>query len=168
MKYPSFLPHLREIDEDYEVSSYVQDHDSQIIIEKSEKNIHNISVAPELSGGNSNALEYEIRDEANRSWFKAIFDEYEYKPKKLKDQSYWKWFSKEDTPEEKILITKLDFLICVYSFAMYFVKYLDQSNLNNAYVSNMKEDLGMKGNDLIVTQIVYIVSAFLKIDLISL
>lgn len=30
----------------------------------------------------------------------------------------------------------------------YFIKYLDQININNAFVSGMKEDLGLFGNEL--------------------
>jgi len=30
----------------------------------------------------------------------------------------------------------------------YFIKYLDQININNAFVSGMKEDLGLYGNEL--------------------
>jgi hypothetical protein len=30
----------------------------------------------------------------------------------------------------------------------YFLKYLDQSNISSAYVSGMREDLGMYGNEL--------------------
>ncbi len=46
-----------------------------------------------------------------------------------------------------------------YAFVVYWLKYIDQVNLNNAYVSGMKEDIGMKGNDLVNTQAVYTVGA---------
>lgn len=32
--------------------------------------------------------------------------------------------------------------------AGYFIKYLDQVNINSAFVSGMKEDLGLNGNEL--------------------
>lgn len=112
---------------------------------------------------------YEIRDESKRKWW-SIFNEYEYRtpriPQAEKDQTTWRdkilffnWFDKNDTKEERILIIKLDILLCFYSFVMYWVKYLDQTNLNNAYVSGMKESLGMKGNDLVNTQAVYTVGS---------
>lgn len=37
----------------------------------------------------------------------------------------------------------------------YWVKYLDQTNLNNAYTSGLKETIGMKGNDLVNTQVLF-------------
>ncbi|ORY14520.1 major facilitator superfamily transporter [Clohesyomyces aquaticus] len=59
------------------------------------------------------------------------------------------WFKEEDTPEERKLIVKLDLLIVPYVFLSYWVKYIDQANINNAYVAGLKEDLGFKGNELI-------------------
>ena len=40
---------------------------------------------------------------------------------------------------------------------MYFTNYLDRSNLNNAYVSGMKEELGFEGNQLNVINTVFTV-----------
>ncbi|RDW71495.1 hypothetical protein BP6252_08058 [Coleophoma cylindrospora] len=62
--------------------------------------------------------------------------------------SRFRWFDESDTPEERKLIWKLDLLIIPYALAIYWVKYLDAANLNNAYVSGMKEDLNLGGNDL--------------------
>ncbi|KAL2130794.1 hypothetical protein VTI74DRAFT_5937 [Chaetomium olivicolor] len=70
-----------------------------------------------------------------------------------------KWFSEDDTPAERRLITKLDLLIVPYAFLAYWTKYIDQSNLNNAYVAGMKEDLGFKGNELVQLQTMYTVGA---------
>lgn len=46
------------------------------------------------------------------------------------------------------LFRKLD--ICILSFCCltFFAKDLDRNNINNAYVSGMKEDLGLYGNEL--------------------
>ncbi|ODV82596.1 hypothetical protein CANARDRAFT_30701 [[Candida] arabinofermentans NRRL YB-2248] len=63
-------------------------------------------------------------------------------------QPFYKWFSPTDTPTEKKLILKLDSLILVYLFLSSFVKTLDSSAVSYAYVSGMKEDLGMYGNEL--------------------
>ncbi|KAJ0330597.1 hypothetical protein COL922a_012312 [Colletotrichum nupharicola] len=50
--------------------------------------------------------------------------------------------------EERMFIQKLDvFLITMLSFG-YFIKNLDQTNISNAFVSGMKEDLSMNGNEL--------------------
>jgi hypothetical protein len=77
----------------------------------------------------------------------------------------FRWFDENDTPEERKLIWKLDLLIVPYALLVYWVKYLDAANLSrskllarfvtntdvntdNAYVSGMKEDLNLGGNDL--------------------
>ncbi|KAI1408983.1 MFS general substrate transporter [Hypoxylon sp. FL1857] len=50
--------------------------------------------------------------------------------------------------EERAFIQKLDvFLVTMLSFG-YFIKNLDQTNISNAFVSGMKEDLGMNGNEI--------------------
>ena len=72
-----------------------------------------------------------------------------------------RWFKEEDTPEERRLIFKLDLLIVPYVFLAYWVKYIDQANINNAYVAGMKEDLGFKGNELVRLQTMYILGAVL-------
>jgi hypothetical protein len=67
-----------------------------------------------------------------------------------------RWFQDYDTPEERKLILKLDLLIVPYVFLAYWVKYIDQANINNAYVAGMKEDLNFKGNELVRLQTMYI------------
>ena len=37
------------------------------------------------------------------------------------------WFKPEDTPAERRLIWKLDLLIVLYAFIVYWIKYLDQA-----------------------------------------
>ncbi|KIW91734.1 uncharacterized protein Z519_07702 [Cladophialophora bantiana CBS 173.52] len=71
------------------------------------------------------------------------------------------WFSPDDTKEERKLITKLDLLIVPYVFLAYWVKYIDQANINNAYVAGLKEDLGFNGNQLVHVQTIYVVGAVL-------
>ncbi|EPE07878.1 pantothenate transporter liz1 [Ophiostoma piceae UAMH 11346] len=58
------------------------------------------------------------------------------------------WDSLDKSPEDRRLVAKIDWFILSYVCIAYFVKYLDQTNVSNAYVSGMKEDLGMHGNDL--------------------
>ncbi|KAH7087724.1 major facilitator superfamily domain-containing protein [Paraphoma chrysanthemicola] len=47
---------------------------------------------------------------------------------------------------EKRLVRKLDCFILVYCCAAYFFNYLDRSAFANAYVSGLKESLGLEGN----------------------
>ncbi|KAL2127152.1 hypothetical protein VTI74DRAFT_11249 [Chaetomium olivicolor] len=51
-------------------------------------------------------------------------------------------------PAERKLVRKIDFFILTFCCLSYFLNYLDRSNLSNAYVSGMKEDLGFRGNQL--------------------
>ncbi|ROT36082.1 MFS general substrate transporter [Sodiomyces alkalinus F11] len=69
------------------------------------------------------------------------------------------WYADTDTPEERKFIIKLDALIVPYAVLAYWVKYIDQSNLNNAYVAGLKEDLGFEGNELVQLQTFYIIGA---------
>lgn len=72
-------------------------------------------------------------------------------------RKWYHWYSPEDTPEERRLILKLDLLIIPYAFIIYWVKYIDQTNINNAYVSGMSEDLGFHGNQLVKFQMIFVV-----------
>ncbi|KAK7538340.1 major facilitator superfamily transporter [Phyllosticta citribraziliensis] len=76
-------------------------------------------------------------------------------------RKWWKiqWFADTDTPEEKRLILRLDLLIVPYAVLSYWVKYVDQANLNNAYVAGLKEDLGFNGNELVQLQTYYVIGA---------
>lgn len=98
----------------------------------------------------------EYRDEANRKWYR-FFDEYEYRLNKdaRKSHKWYRWFDENDTPAERKLMWKIDILLTFYAFLAYWVKYLDQTNLNNAYVAGLKEGIGMKGDDLVNTQVVF-------------
>ncbi|TWU71615.1 hypothetical protein ED733_000759 [Metarhizium rileyi] len=50
--------------------------------------------------------------------------------------------------EERGLVRRLDVFLLVFGCISQIIKFLDQSNINNAYVSGMKEDLGLMGNEL--------------------
>ena len=54
----------------------------------------------------------------------------------------------QSAPGERKLLFKLDAFILTFCCLMYFLNYLDRSNLNNAYLSGMREELGFKGNQL--------------------
>ncbi|KAF2455596.1 pantothenate transporter [Lineolata rhizophorae] len=49
---------------------------------------------------------------------------------------------------ERKLVQKIDFFILTFCCLMYFTNYLDRANINNAYVSGMKEELNFHGNQL--------------------
>lgn len=58
------------------------------------------------------------------------------------------WGKPADSQAERTLIIKLDLVILSFCCLMYWVNYLDRMNLNNAYVSGMKEDLNFHGKQL--------------------
>lgn len=49
---------------------------------------------------------------------------------KRQGRAFWHWYAKDDTPEERKLIVKLDLLIVPYAIVAYWIKYIDQSNLS--------------------------------------
>ncbi len=59
------------------------------------------------------------------------------------------------SPEERKLLRKLDWSILTIGCLGFFMKYLDQGNLTNAYVSGMQEDLAMYGNEYTYAQTAY-------------
>ncbi|WAO87202.1 Hypothetical protein NCS54_00450500 [Fusarium falciforme] len=58
------------------------------------------------------------------------------------------WYPSEYSSEERKLLFKLDVSILVFACLCFFVKFLDQTNISNAYVSGLKEDFGLYGNEL--------------------
>jgi ACS family pantothenate transporter-like MFS transporter len=59
------------------------------------------------------------------------------------------WWTRPGTPkEETAFVRKLDFWLLTYCCLSFFCKDLDRNNVSNAYVSGMKEDLGLNGNQL--------------------
>jgi hypothetical protein len=54
----------------------------------------------------------------------------------------------KQTKEERAFVWRLDLFLLAYGCASAVIKYLDQQNIRNAYVSGMKEDLGLYGKEL--------------------
>ncbi|KAK1676873.1 pantothenate transporter [Colletotrichum godetiae] len=52
-----------------------------------------------------------------------------------------------DDPRERRYVRKLDTFLFSYVLLGYFVKYLDQNNYSNAFVSGMQEELHLYGNE---------------------
>ncbi|KAL3428312.1 major facilitator superfamily transporter [Phlyctema vagabunda] len=82
------------------------------------------------SDGNSVVLSTGVAPE-KAPWWSYIWD---YEPTR--------------TPQERKFIQKLDFYLLTILSLGYFIKNLDQTNIANAYVSGMKEDLKMNGNQI--------------------
>ncbi|KAE9573971.1 putative transporter SEO1 [Colletotrichum fructicola] len=58
------------------------------------------------------------------------------------------WYPSAMPSEEKLVVLKLDLSILIFGCLSFFTKYLDQQSLTNAYVSGMREEIGMWGNEL--------------------
>ncbi|KAK9458960.1 major facilitator superfamily domain-containing protein [Lipomyces oligophaga] len=67
-------------------------------------------------------------------------------PKWRKTLSFF-WDSLAKPPGERRYVQKLDRGLLFYLMLSYMLKSLDQKNINNAYVSGMKEDLSLNGNE---------------------
>lgn len=66
----------------------------------------------------------------------------------------WKnfiWDTWELPPEERWLLFKVDAFVLTFASIGYFLKNIDQTNVNNAFLSGMKEDLNMYGNQLVTS-----------------
>ncbi|OAA57988.1 pantothenate transporter liz1 [Niveomyces insectorum RCEF 264] len=67
--------------------------------------------------------------------------------------SWWRWLvglvwdSVEGDARNRRYVQKLDLFLFSYICVGYFIKYLDQQNYSNAFVSGMKEDLHLYGNE---------------------
>jgi ACS family pantothenate transporter-like MFS transporter len=58
------------------------------------------------------------------------------------------WDDPDKSQKEKKFLLKLDLFLLSYTCLGYFCKNLDQANISNAYVSGMKESLGMNKSEL--------------------
>lgn len=63
-----------------------------------------------------------------------------------------------------VLIGIPDFFILTFCCLMYLLNYLDRSNLANAYVSGMKEELHFKGNQYNVINTVFTVGYAMRLS----
>ncbi|CDZ97527.1 Permease of the major facilitator superfamily [Phaffia rhodozyma] len=65
------------------------------------------------------------------------------------------WDTYDLEPEERRLLTKVDASILVFASLGYFLKNLDQTNVNTAFLSGMKEELNMNANQLVTATSVW-------------
>ncbi|KAI0405268.1 MFS general substrate transporter [Xylaria palmicola] len=67
-------------------------------------------------------------------------------PKRTWRSYFWDTFDK--SPEERRFLFKLDAVLLTLGSLGYFIRFLDQVNILSAFVSGMKEDLKLEGNQL--------------------
>ncbi|WWC72333.1 uncharacterized protein I206_106295 [Kwoniella pini CBS 10737] len=78
----------------------------------------------------------------------------------------WKnyiWDTLDKSPEERRLLFKADLIILTAGCLGTFIKWMDRANLNSAFVSGMKEDLHLYGNELNYAQTVYSVACLIAV-----
>ncbi|OTB03433.1 hypothetical protein M426DRAFT_60483 [Hypoxylon sp. CI-4A] len=64
-------------------------------------------------------------------------------------RAWYHWYRATDTPKERKLLLKLDLLILPYAFAMFWMYYIDASNIGNAWVAGLADELDFHGNQLV-------------------
>ncbi|OAA64319.1 Major facilitator superfamily domain, general substrate transporter [Niveomyces insectorum RCEF 264] len=86
-------------------------------------------------------------------------DELRGKGKRLTPWALFKevfnWYPSEYPSAERKLLFKLDVSILLFVCLCFFVKYLDQTNISNAYVSGLQEDFKLYGNQLNYLNVCY-------------
>lgn len=78
----------------------------------------------------------------------------------LPQKTTWKgriWDTFDRPPLERKLLFKVDAAILTFASLGYFLKNLDQTNINSAFLSGMKEDLGMTANQLVTATSIWTV-----------
>ncbi|KAJ5383467.1 hypothetical protein N7517_001378 [Penicillium concentricum] len=72
----------------------------------------------------------------------------------------WKsyvWDTWELPPDQRWMLFKVDAFVLTFASLGYFLKNIDQSNVNNAFLSGMEEDLEMFGNQLVTSTSIWTV-----------
>ncbi|KIM92904.1 hypothetical protein OIDMADRAFT_107048 [Oidiodendron maius Zn] len=72
------------------------------------------------------------------------------------------WDTLDKPKEERRFLFKLDAALLTFSCLGFFIKYMDQINVNVAFVSGMKEDLNLYGNQLNYFQTAFTVGNILS------
>lgn len=72
----------------------------------------------------------------------------------------WKgyiWDTWDLPKDQRWLLFKVDACVLTFASIGYFLKNIDQTNVNNAFLSGMKEDLSMYGNQLVTSTSIWTV-----------
>ncbi|CAH0041678.1 unnamed protein product [Clonostachys rhizophaga] len=67
------------------------------------------------------------------------------------------WDTWDLPPDQRWMLFKVDAFVLTFASLGYFLKYLDQNNINNAFLSGMKEELHMYGNELVTSTSIWTV-----------
>jgi len=100
-----------------------------------ETSVSQLDSSIDVESGHSTSISaVQRQDQPTRSWKGYIWDTW-------------------DLPrDERRMLFKVDAFILTFASIGYFLKNLDQTNVNNAFLSGMKEDLNMYGNELVTSK----------------
>ncbi|KAK9453368.1 major facilitator superfamily domain-containing protein [Dipodascopsis uninucleata] len=87
------------------------------------------------------------REEVKERFHDFIDEDEHFEPSFLARTLGQAWDTFRLPPKERKYMQKLDANILIYCLLSFFLKTLDNSNVSNAYVSGMKEDLNLNGNE---------------------
>jgi ACS family pantothenate transporter-like MFS transporter len=65
------------------------------------------------------------------------------------------WDTLDKSPEERRFLFKFDAIVLTFASLGFFIKILDQYNINTAFISGMQKDLNLVGNELNYMSSVY-------------
>ncbi|KAL2145889.1 hypothetical protein VTI28DRAFT_5971 [Corynascus sepedonium] len=105
-----------------------------------ETSVSQLDSSIDVESGHSTSISaVQRQDQPTRSWKGYIWDTW-------------------DLPrDERRMLFKVDAFILTFASIGYFLKNLDQTNVNNAFLSGMKEDLNMYGNELVTSTSIWTV-----------
>lgn len=89
-----------------------------------------VDVSPEKEASSLTSEATPVQREPIRGWRSYVWDAFD-KP-----------------PEERKFLYKFDAIVLTMTSLGFFIKILDQYNINSAFVSGMREDLDLHGNEL--------------------
>lgn len=91
-----------------------------------------------------------LADKSSPDYAAAIV---EPQPKRTWRSHLWDTFDR--SPEERRFLFKFDAIVMTFASLGFFIKILDQYNLNTAFISGMQKDLNLVGNELNYMNSVY-------------
>ncbi|KAI1855632.1 hypothetical protein JX265_006035 [Neoarthrinium moseri] len=77
--------------------------------------------------------------------------------KPIKTWKGYLWDTWDLPSDQRRLLFKVDAFVLTFASIGYFLKNIDQTNINNAFLSGMKEDLSMYGNELVTSTSIWTV-----------
>lgn len=72
--------------------------------------------------------------------------------KPIKSWKGYIWDTWDLPSDQRRLLFKVDAFVLTFASLGYFLKNIDQTNVNNAFLSGMQEDLQMYGNELVTSK----------------